>query len=222
MSKFHINKHGVPAPCRATKGNCPLGGEGEHFNTPQEAQAYIDKTNEEKHGFLPGIDTASHDIEISKEHAEDMFPDALVNNGYFYSGPHKWFIEEGVEDGDEASIALKNALPKEIFENNEVFTLVPEKNAEAFYKNTIITPYSEDAPESHYENMVATVKAKSPNSVSNENGWDEIDQDLSDKIAEFAAEKSLKESNISINGSKVIVADYEERNWAEEYFKSKE
>lgn len=222
MSKFHINKHGVPAPCRATKGNCPLGGEGEHFNTQQEAQEYADKVNMEKHGYLPSIEAASNDIEISKEHADSMFPDAHFNNGYFSSGPHKGEIDEGVRDGDEASIALKNAMPKEIFENNETFTLVPEKNAEAFYQNTIMVPFSDDAPESQYENMVATVKANSPNSVSDENGWDEIDQDLSDKISSFAAEKSLKESNLTINGSKVIVADYKERNWAEEYFKSKE
>ena len=26
MAKFHINKHGVPAPCKAKPGNCPLGG----------------------------------------------------------------------------------------------------------------------------------------------------------------------------------------------------
>ena len=222
MSKFHINKHGVPAPCKATKGNCPLGGDEQHFDSQEAAQEYADKINADEHGYLPTIGAVSHDIEISKEHADDMFPDAYVNNGYFASGPHKWFIDEGVKDGDEASIALKKALPKEIFENNDIFTLVPEKNAESFYKNTIVTPYSDDAPESHYENMVETVKAKAPNSISDENGWDEIDEDLSDKIANFAAKKSLKESNITINGSKVIVADYKERNWAEEYFKSKE
>ena len=217
MSKFHINKHGVPAPCKATKGNCPLGGEERHFESQDAAQKYADKVNIEKHGYLPSIGAASNDIDISKEHADSMFPDAHFNNGY---GPHNWVINEGVRDGDEASIALKNALPKEIFDNNEIFTLVPEKNAEAFYKNTVMRPFFDDV--SQYENMVATVKAKSPNSISDENGWDEIDQDLSDKIAKFAAEKSLKESNLTINGSKVIVADYKERNWAEEYFKSKE
>lgn len=222
MSKFHINKHGVPAPCKATKGNCPLGGEGEHFNSEQEAQAFIDKTNEEKHGFLPGVAAASNDIQLSKEHVDSMFPDAYVNNGYFMSGPHKWQIIEGAEDGDEASIALKKALPKEIFENNEVFTLIPEKNAEAYFKNAVMVPFAEDVPERQYENMVATVKAKYPDAVSDENGWDEIDQDLSDKIASFAAKTKLNEANLSINGSKVIVEDYKERNWAEEYFDSQE
>lgn len=45
MSKFHINKHGVPAPCRAKPGNCPLGGDESHFDTQEEAQIHADKVN---------------------------------------------------------------------------------------------------------------------------------------------------------------------------------
>lgn len=55
MSKFHINKHGVPAPCKATKGNCPLGGEGEHFDTLSEAQEHVDKKFESQHGIISGV-----------------------------------------------------------------------------------------------------------------------------------------------------------------------
>lgn len=36
MSKFHINKNRVPALCRAEKGNCPLGGDEQHFDTIEE------------------------------------------------------------------------------------------------------------------------------------------------------------------------------------------
>lgn len=53
MAKFHINKHGVPAPCRATKGNCPLGGDESHFNSKEEAQEYADKQNEKEFSILP-------------------------------------------------------------------------------------------------------------------------------------------------------------------------
>jgi hypothetical protein len=52
MSKFHINKHGVPAPCKAKPGNCPLGGDETHFGSREEAQEAINKINEEKHGLL--------------------------------------------------------------------------------------------------------------------------------------------------------------------------
>ena len=52
MSKFHINKHGVPALCKAKPGNCPLGGDETHFGSREEAQEAINKINEEKHGLL--------------------------------------------------------------------------------------------------------------------------------------------------------------------------
>lgn len=53
MSKFHINKKGMPAPCRATSKPCPLGGSDVHFNSEQEAQAYVDKQNKEQFQLLP-------------------------------------------------------------------------------------------------------------------------------------------------------------------------
>ena len=53
MAKYHINKHGVPAPCRAKEGNCPLGGDESHFNSKEEAQEYADKQNESEFSFLP-------------------------------------------------------------------------------------------------------------------------------------------------------------------------
>lgn len=56
MAKYHINKHGVPAPCKARPGNCPYGGDDQHFASRQEAQDFIDNKNEKDHGLLPGID----------------------------------------------------------------------------------------------------------------------------------------------------------------------
>lgn len=51
--QFHINKHGVPAPCRARKGNCPFGGSESHYSSKEEAQRAADKQNEKKFGILP-------------------------------------------------------------------------------------------------------------------------------------------------------------------------
>lgn len=56
MTKYHINNHGVPAPCRAKKGNCPYGGSDgteNHFNTEEEAQVYAKKILEGEYNFLP-------------------------------------------------------------------------------------------------------------------------------------------------------------------------
>lgn len=53
MSKFHINKHGLPAICRAQPGCCPLGDTSSHFDSEQEAQTHINSINEAKFGILP-------------------------------------------------------------------------------------------------------------------------------------------------------------------------
>ena len=55
MAKYHINKHGVPAICRAQQGNCPYGGEGSHYGDKAEAQAAADKEFEQKHGLLGSL-----------------------------------------------------------------------------------------------------------------------------------------------------------------------
>lgn len=58
MTKFHINKNGVPAPCKASKGKCPLGGADgteNHFDNYQDAQAAADEKHERENGFIHNI-----------------------------------------------------------------------------------------------------------------------------------------------------------------------
>lgn len=74
MGKFHINKHGVPAPCHATKGNCPLGGASgneNHFNNLEDAQKAADAILEKENGLLPEIETVDP---FSKDSIKERFP----------------------------------------------------------------------------------------------------------------------------------------------------
>lgn len=52
MSKYHINKNGVPAPCKAQKGNCPFGGDEKHFPTREKAQEYADQKAIKEYGII--------------------------------------------------------------------------------------------------------------------------------------------------------------------------
>lgn len=52
MTKYHIDKNGLPAVCKAKKRPCPLGGDDVHFDSIDEAQAYADKQNEAKFGLF--------------------------------------------------------------------------------------------------------------------------------------------------------------------------
>lgn len=85
MNKFHINKHGVPAPCRAKKGNCPLGGDEQHFNTEKEAQDFADKQGEEKHGIIPTLKAEVLSVKDVEELYKSSNPDdriKAIENGF--------------------------------------------------------------------------------------------------------------------------------------------
>lgn len=53
MTKWHINKHGVPALCKAKDGRCPLGGNEQHFDNVETAQEYANREMETQFGLLP-------------------------------------------------------------------------------------------------------------------------------------------------------------------------
>lgn len=53
MSKWHINKHGVPSPCQAKSGNCPLGGDESHYESESQASKAVNERFESEYGLLP-------------------------------------------------------------------------------------------------------------------------------------------------------------------------
>lgn len=83
MTKFHINKHGVPAPCKAKKGNCPYGGESgneNHFETEREAQKFADELNESKFGIINGINEVEKSSELLNNEEETSKLDEVIDN----------------------------------------------------------------------------------------------------------------------------------------------
>lgn len=68
MAKYHINKNGVPAICKAKEGQCPLGGQSgseNHYDTSQEAQVAADKINESRYGLLNDVNHSTIDSLVS-------------------------------------------------------------------------------------------------------------------------------------------------------------
>lgn len=43
MAKYHIKKDGTPGVCRAQNGNCPFGGESEHFQLGKKLKIMLTK-----------------------------------------------------------------------------------------------------------------------------------------------------------------------------------
>lgn len=73
MTKFHINIHGVPAPCHAKKGKCPRGGEDSHFDNLEDAQKFADSKNSEEFGSLPEL-SSKKEYTFSKKRISEKFP----------------------------------------------------------------------------------------------------------------------------------------------------
>ena len=43
MARFHVNRKGEAGKCRAFTGNCPFGGDADHYRSPEEARAAFEK-----------------------------------------------------------------------------------------------------------------------------------------------------------------------------------
>lgn len=71
MARYHINKHGLPAICRAKPGNCPIGDDNRHFSTPEEAQHHADTEAEREHGMLPGM--SNEQMEKNSKTTKDTY-----------------------------------------------------------------------------------------------------------------------------------------------------
>lgn len=52
LTKYHIDKNGVPAICRATKRPCPLGGPEAHFDSMEEANKYAQDNFANNYGII--------------------------------------------------------------------------------------------------------------------------------------------------------------------------
>ena len=144
MSKFHINKHGVPAPCKATKGNCPLGGDDQHFDNQADAQAYADKVNEKEYGLIA-------DVNKEPEQEKKLTPAQQKSKEKKEFEERLSKVLHGAWGGDESMVkhCLKNikyvemngsfveiadskpSIKNEIWYDDE--TEAPEVNCENFY-----------------------------------------------------------------------------------------
>lgn len=114
MTKFHINKHGVPALCKAEKGICPLGGE--HFDKIQDAEKYANKLSEEEFGILPSEDSLE-----SKVRSSLRDQDVEVLNKLNAAGHEAYVVGGSVRDKvvgkDNKDIDITtSATPEEIME----------------------------------------------------------------------------------------------------------
>lgn len=237
MAKFHINKHGVPAPCLAKEGNCPLGGSSgneNHFNTAEEAQEFVDKNNEREHQLLPSTNATRYNFKISEEAFDEAYgPEGWAEDGMTLAAGSDFLKTEipeafeGLPDDlksiasvDDGFVAVSEGNAREFLARNvlsEAYIFTDEMNVKigSYYKNEIVPSMMKHYPDAFrldpkYNHVIT------------------VDKKRFADILTFATDKLSEESNLSINGSKIYVdGDFEEtdkysgnffnRNWIEEY-----
>lgn len=128
---YHINSKGAPAVCRATKGNCPFGGEsGEdnHFDSLEEAQNEADKAHESEFGLLSintngetsyPIDEFIEDEEKTDDVSEAIF---IMEDGTMISGQY----EMGMRGNDHNCII--GVAPDDITEHHKKWDYIHQKH----------------------------------------------------------------------------------------------
>lgn len=142
--KFHINKKGMPALCKATKGNCPLG---KHYETESEAQIDVANQMEEEFGILPDNKT---ETEKRKDMADLISRISGTNSsGFDYECYASLSIAE--EMGlDKIAITDENGLTINISTDSDG----RQVNANVFVDRSV------EAISKYYESMGIAIKNK--------------------------------------------------------------
>lgn len=142
MPRYHIKRDGTPGVCYAKSGNCPLGGQGDHYDTAVEAFKAADERNScyaelTQNNFIVNNETKEM---LSKAGVPDNFLNSLQDGAEISLSEYdKLFQEAGNPNVDQKSASQLlytremqeefNALPVK-----EAVNLIPDK---MFNKNKL-------------------------------------------------------------------------------------
>lgn len=232
MSKSHINKHGEPAPCKTTKGNCPLGGDDQHFNSEKEAQTFINNQMESKHGLLGRTPSVPAVKNVTINHNfDDVFEDSWNNRGIQETGLGSFTLEYAVrhrenEGSQEKGLRdlyekIKDDAYKIAKENGDSeFYLIPEKNMESEMRNNVLFPGEarngkEEEPKdgwvTYNELKDSAIKHFGRDAIRDAIGSERYDgdnfinEDLNNELIKFGAKRMKEDSQFNINGQSVYL-----------------
>jgi hypothetical protein len=235
MAKYHINKHGVPAPCKATKGNCPLGGADSHFNSEEEAQAFIDSEMGNQYGLLREVPAATPVKYITINHNFDnIFLDDWDEQGMQITGIYRESLIENLDWNrgyKDLYNAIKNDAERIAKEKGDPsYVLIPEKNMKSHMRNNVLYPgeargWCETPDEgwvTYNELKESAIKHFGRDALWKLTLWDEEEEDdeeekeddkdryffneaFHEELVEFGAKRMKQDSQFNINGQSVYL-----------------
>ena len=120
MAEFHINSAGVPAPCKATKGNCPFGDANSHYDTKEEAQEVANRINEERFNLLPKSGISP---ETQKDFMDNVYYPAHMTEKIDFVVRMDQLDYDGVLDDAENSESIKKVFTDNFNEDALVYEI---------------------------------------------------------------------------------------------------
>jgi hypothetical protein len=93
MAKYHINAKGEPGVCRATKGNCPLGGDTDHYSSPEAARSAYEKNQAPL--FTEPATAKKNPISLETESTMETVPSEKIKKGDIYRGEEVQSVSVG-------------------------------------------------------------------------------------------------------------------------------
>lgn len=177
MTKYHINKKGLPSICRAKKGNCPFGGEDSHFPSKTAAQNHISELYKKQYGIISDNPKRLDSTQKRINKAIKFLDLEMVSNGLYGEIPLKEmspivdeFIEErGLESETKGmSRQSKFEYAKESHEEaflEKVVSSLPENKLHEYIDNIEKTLnleeyYMEFDPKEFEDNPVPTLSSR--------------------------------------------------------------
>lgn len=89
MTKFHVSDDGNPRPCAAQKGNCPIGGETEHFTNPESAREHYESTQGSAVKSIKRVTSETRMATLPEiknvEYEKDEFGEGVSEEGVAYT-----------------------------------------------------------------------------------------------------------------------------------------
>lgn len=155
MTKWHINKKGLPSICKAEKGNCPFGRESEHYTTKEEAMKASQEILSKEFGLLSEKKEPKEIPKMNSWQRKDLAEivsklSFSENNGFSYEC--------------QASVALAEEMKLEkiavINSDGSVYSVSMVDRKESQLENDAPIKSSIEILSNHYENMGVSIKNK--------------------------------------------------------------
>jgi hypothetical protein len=138
MAKYHINKKGVPAVCRATSKPCPLGGAEAHFDSKKEAEAFTQNKMKKEHGLLTTLSLKERYKSGDEEQRIQAIKDGYVSSEIVLDPSAKVRMAL-LDEGHYSDRLIYDSDPEVVKKAREVYGKTPHGKIEILH-NELVPP----------------------------------------------------------------------------------